>query len=136
MCAVKSLNIKILLARKSAQEERNIELFVLPKTWDQGASDLLDVCSRMDGGNPTILRPIVCHITGPRSSGKSTFAKMLSNRLVTRWVVSDVTMSSMLKYIPFSYAQVAVLDCDPGQSEFSLSGMVALTVISKPLFGT
>jgi len=40
-----------------------------------------------------------------------------------------------LKYTPFSYAQVAVIDCDPGQSEFSPSGMVSLTVISKPHFG-
>ena len=35
----------------------------------------------------------------------------------------------------FSYAQVAVIDCDPGQSEYSPTGMVALTLISKPLFG-
>ncbi|KAF9652762.1 hypothetical protein BDM02DRAFT_3183440 [Thelephora ganbajun] len=115
--SIVDLGIPGVQVHKWTQEERNLEGFVLPKAWDQGCSSLLDVYSHTDGDNSTVLRPIVCQITGPKSSGKSTFARMLLNRLATR------------------YSQVAIIDCDPGQSEFSPSGMVALTVISKPLFG-
>jgi polynucleotide 5'-hydroxyl-kinase GRC3/NOL9 len=72
------------MTRKWTQEERSIQQFVLPKTWDQEASDLLDACSRLEEGNAAVFRPIICQITGPKSSGKSTFARMLSNRLTTR----------------------------------------------------
>lgn len=78
-------NCKNLLTRKWSQQERNLEGFVLPTAWDQEASDLLDVHSCLDGGNTTVFRPIVCQITGPKSSGKSTFARILSNRLVMRY---------------------------------------------------
>ena len=75
---------KNLLTPKWAQEERNLERFILPAAWDREASDLLDVYSRLEGDGAGVLRPIVCQITGPKSSGKGTFARMLSNRLTTR----------------------------------------------------
>jgi polynucleotide 5'-hydroxyl-kinase GRC3/NOL9 len=78
-------NNKNLLTRKWTQQERHLGRFALPMAWDQEASDLLDAHSRLDGGNFTALRPIVCQIIGPKSSGKSTFARMLSNRLATRY---------------------------------------------------
>ena len=34
------------------------------------------------------------------------------------------------------YRYVAFLECDLGQSEFTPGGMVALNVVSQPLFGT
>jgi polynucleotide 5'-kinase involved in rRNA processing len=33
------------------------------------------------------------------------------------------------------YQRVAFLECDPGQSEFTPGGMVALNLIQNPLFG-
>ena len=33
------------------------------------------------------------------------------------------------------YQRVAFLECDLGQSEFTPGGMVALNVVSSPLFG-
>jgi polynucleotide 5'-hydroxyl-kinase GRC3/NOL9 len=128
-------NSKNLLARKWTQQERNLEEFILPTAWDQEASHLLDGYSRLDGGSATIWRPIVCQITGPKSSGKSTFARMLSNRLATRYDFWNHATGTTAEPHTFSYAQVAIIDCDPGQSEFSPCGMVALTLVSKPLFG-
>jgi len=33
------------------------------------------------------------------------------------------------------YRKVAFLECDPGQSEFTPAGMVALNIIEQPVFG-
>lgn len=57
-------------------------------------------------------------ICGPKSSGKSTFCKMLVNRLVT------MTGSR----------GVALLDTDPGQPEYTPPGLVSLLQVQKPNF--
>lgn len=72
-------------------------------------------------------------IKGPKKSGKSTFARTLLNHLLTRYV-SFAEQFTILTLI-HSYQRVAFLECDVGQSEFTPGGMVALNVISKPLFG-
>ncbi|TFK41628.1 hypothetical protein BDQ12DRAFT_625613 [Crucibulum laeve] len=56
-------------------------------------------------------------VKGPKKSGKSTFARTLLNRLLMK------------------YKRVAYLEADLGQSEFIPGGMVALNVISRPVFG-
>ncbi|KAJ3503551.1 hypothetical protein NLJ89_g8378 [Agrocybe chaxingu] len=56
-------------------------------------------------------------IKGPKNSGKSTFARALTNRLLQ------------------SYCRVAFLECDIGQSEFTPGGLVSLNIISEPIFG-
>ncbi|CCM03241.1 uncharacterized protein FIBRA_05366 [Fibroporia radiculosa] len=56
-------------------------------------------------------------VKGPRNSGKSTFARTLINKLTHR------------------YRRVAFLECDPGQSEFTPGGLIALNIIDKPVFG-
>ena len=74
---------------------------------------------------------------GPKIVWEKHICKDVVKQIGDTVGVSDATRSAQtLKYILFSYAQVAFLDCDPGQSEFSPSGMVALTVVSEPLFGT
>lgn len=63
---------------------------------------------------------------GPKSAGKSTFAKILTNRLVTR----------RLKVPGSTTAQepqgVAVLDLDPGQPEYALPGTLSLVHVTRP----
>lgn len=54
---------------------------------------------------------------GGKDVGKSTFLRYLINSLLN------------------TYQQVAFLDCDPGQCEFTLSGCVQLTLIKEPLLG-
>jgi polynucleotide 5'-hydroxyl-kinase GRC3/NOL9 len=62
-------------------------------------------------------------ICGPKSSGKSTFSRLLTNRLLT---------SSTHQRIDSS---IAFLDLDPGQPEFSPPGQISLILLSKPNLG-
>jgi polynucleotide 5'-hydroxyl-kinase GRC3/NOL9 len=61
-------------------------------------------------------------ICGPKSSGKSTFTRFLTNKLVLSTPNSQ-TMG------------VAILDLDPGQPEFSVPGQLSLTHLREPNFG-
>lgn len=51
----------------------------------------------------------------------------------------DVGKSSFLRYLVNSllnkYSQIAYIDCDPGQCEFTLGGCISLAIISAPLLG-
>lgn len=59
-------------------------------------------------------------LCGPKSSGKSTFGRILGNRLL-----NDASASK----------GIAVLDLDPGQPEYSPPGQVSLIHILDPNFG-
>ncbi|EKM59001.1 uncharacterized protein PHACADRAFT_113119 [Phanerochaete carnosa HHB-10118-sp] len=56
-------------------------------------------------------------VQGAKKTGKSTFARTLANKLLSR------------------YKYVAFLECDLGQSEFTAGGMVALSILGNPVFG-
>ncbi|KAI0951661.1 hypothetical protein AcV7_007695 [Taiwanofungus camphoratus] len=92
----------------------DLPLMTVPQSWEDAMSAVLhkDVATT----EPDYSRHVYL-IRGPKNSGKSTFARMLLNRLVTR------------------YRRVAYLECDLGQSEFTPGGMVALNIIDKPVFG-
>ncbi|KAF8423825.1 hypothetical protein EV426DRAFT_711063 [Tirmania nivea] len=62
-------------------------------------------------------QPPVILITGPKSSGKSTLSRILTNTLLN------------------TYPKIAYLDLDPGQPEFAPPGMVSLSVLSNPILG-
>lgn len=66
--------------------------------------------------------PVVL-ICGPKSSGKSTFGRILCNRLLT---------SSSRRSKRASLPAVAVLDLDPGQPEYHPAGTVGLVHVKKP----
>lgn len=66
--------------------------------------------------------PPVLLVCGPKSSGKSTFVRMLTNRLVTH-------QGGTRKR---TWAGVAVLDIDPGQPEFSPPGTISLVSLEEP----
>jgi len=61
-------------------------------------------------------------VCGPKSSGKSTFSRLLANRLVTE----DSRPRNK------SWPGVAVLDIDPGQPEFSTPGHLSLVHVNQP----
>lgn len=67
-------------------------------------------------------------ICGPKSSGKSTFAKLLVNRLLT---LPPPPKQPMWK-VP---AGVLLLDLDPGQPEYSPPGQLSLVHVLEPNFG-
>jgi polynucleotide 5'-hydroxyl-kinase GRC3/NOL9 len=70
-------------------------------------------------------------ICGPKSSGKSTFTKLLSNRLLS--AVAERTAASASRNQKSS--GVAILDLDPGQPEYFVPGQLSLMHIQEPNFG-
>ncbi|KAG1895242.1 uncharacterized protein F5891DRAFT_1059852 [Suillus fuscotomentosus] len=92
--------------------DRDVLPFVLPESWSIALSAAETPPSSADP-----IQPSVYVVKGPKKSGKSTFARTLLNRLLTR------------------FRRVAYLECDVGQSEFTPGGLVALNIIDTPVFG-
>lgn len=66
-------------------------------------------------------------LCGPKSSGKSTFGRILGNRLLT-----GAGQQTRNRKTPLS---VVVLDLDPGQPEYTPAGTVALVEVREPNLG-
>ena len=69
-----------------------------------------------------------CLICGPKGSGKSTFTRLLTNRLLTLPKPSPGRRTRASK----EESGVLLLDLDPGQSEFCPPGTVSLVLVRKP----
>ncbi|QRV87488.1 mRNA cleavage and polyadenylation factor CLP1 [Ceratobasidium sp. AG-Ba] len=87
----------------------------IPRDW-RSALDTIAPLSANAPDNQDHHAPIVL-VRGGKNTGKSTFSRMLMNRLLD------------------SYQQVAFIDCDVGQSEFTPGGMVSLNVLTTAIFG-
>jgi polynucleotide 5'-hydroxyl-kinase GRC3/NOL9 len=70
-------------------------------------------------------------ICGPKASGKSTFAKFLTNRLLSPTFENNLSHISRIN----KSIGVAVLDLDPGQPEYSAQGQLCLIHLQEPNFG-
>ncbi|KAH7888207.1 hypothetical protein F5I97DRAFT_964674 [Phlebopus sp. FC_14] len=90
---------------------KGISPFILSPSW-RAALASIDAPRDVD----VDIAPI-CVVRGPKKSGKSTFARTLVNRLLSR------------------YCRVAFLECDLGQSEFTPGGMVSLNLVEQYIFG-
>ena len=64
-------------------------------------------------------RPIRVFVCGPKSSGKSTFCKLLLNYIITA----------------AEGRSLAVLDIDPGQPEYTPAGLISLVHVKNPNLG-
>lgn len=62
-------------------------------------------------------------VCGPKSAGKSTFSRLLTNRLVTKLPPNPEPRGVM------------VLDLDPGQPEYSVPGTISLVHVLQPNLG-
>jgi polynucleotide 5'-hydroxyl-kinase GRC3/NOL9 len=71
-------------------------------------------------------RVLIC---GPKSSGKSTFAKLLVNKLLSTSL--EMTKSTSNE----RHSGVALMDIDPGQPEYCPPGQLALVHVQEPNFG-
>ncbi|KAG0344175.1 Polynucleotide 5'-hydroxyl-kinase grc3 [Podila humilis] len=87
----------------------------IPDTWRDAIQTLVD--ATVDENGERAKRPPVAVVCGGKKMGKSTFSRLILNRMLTR------------------YQRVAFLECDIGQSEFTPVGMVALHVIETPALG-
>ncbi|KAG8834250.1 Polynucleotide 5'-hydroxyl-kinase grc3, partial [Serendipita sp. 405] len=85
---------------------RSSMVFQNPSSWKEA----LDGLSSYED-TPSIL------IKGPKNTGKSMFARIVTNHLLQK------------------YRRVAYIDCDIGQTEFTPPGMVSLHVLTEPVFG-
>ena len=67
--------------------------------------------------------PLISMVCGAKGAGKSSYMKYAVNRLLS---YSRAIMGSDL-------AEVCIIDCDLGQPELSIPGVVSMNVISSPL---
>ncbi|KAI1657032.1 hypothetical protein F4813DRAFT_88942 [Daldinia decipiens] len=106
----------ILYTSADGPKKTMLQDLVSPPEWNREIAKLVDISSS---------KPSSFMITGPKSSGKSTFGKLLANRLIT-----DQSSSSKRRV----HRGVAVLDLDPGQPEYCVAGQVALVFLTEPVF--
>ncbi|KAF9813050.1 hypothetical protein IEO21_05786 [Rhodonia placenta] len=97
-----------------AHHTRDLNPLLIPHSWEAATSSLL---TRDVSTSGYASARLVCLVKGPKNAGKSTLARTLLNRLLTK------------------YRRVAFLECDLGQSEFTPGGMAALNILDKPVFG-
>ncbi|TVY57268.1 Polynucleotide 5'-hydroxyl-kinase GRC3, partial [Lachnellula suecica] len=71
-------------------------------------------------------RTPILFVCGPKSSGKSTFARLLTNRLLSNLSNSQKGAGT---------TGIALLDLDPGQPEYSTPGHLSLVHLQEPNFG-
>ncbi len=72
-------------------------------------------------------------VCGPKSSGKSTFTKLLINRLLTDINAPKAKQAAVGK--KKKPVGVMLLDIDPGQPEYSPPGQLSLVHVTTPNFG-
>ncbi|KAI9749910.1 MAG: histone H2A, partial [Chaenotheca gracillima] len=114
----KPRSFDILFQSTDDPHRRPFTLLELPTPWK---TTMTQLSKTRNGPKPRTL------ISGPKSSGKSTFCRHLINHMLTR---DDVKAS------PKPPKQgVVLLDLDPGQPEFSPPGQLSLVHVWSPIFG-
>ncbi|PBP20836.1 RNA processing protein [Diplocarpon rosae] len=103
---------QILFSSKLDLPSNYLQPLVSPPEWNLLLSKLSEPAQKQR----------VIMVCGPKSSGKSTFTKLLANRLLSVTLENTVT-------------GVGILDLDPGQPEYSPPGQLALVHIQNPNFG-
>ncbi|KAL0948905.1 hypothetical protein HGRIS_009014 [Hohenbuehelia grisea] len=103
-------DLRLPSAQMVVQPAKDVQRLQSLPSWDASISSLFE-------NEDSTASPGIHLVKGPKNTGKSTFAMLLLNRLLTR------------------YRKVAYLECDLGQSEFTPGGMVALHVLDRFTFG-
>lgn len=111
----KKATFQLILDSEDGPKRVLLQNLVLPAEWNKKIAGL--VSAKQKGAVPIVF------MCGPKSSGKSTFGRLLANRLVT-----DQGDSKKKKK---AWSPVAVLDLDPGQPEYSPPGVISLNKISS-----
>ncbi|KAM6479042.1 hypothetical protein HDV62DRAFT_164198 [Trichoderma sp. SZMC 28011] len=107
----KGRTFQIVCSSDDAPKKCVIQELSSPPAWNKKLADLVSVAK--DG-------PFTTLVCGPKSAGKSTFSKMLVNRIFT----SEATRTG-------SHG-IAILDLDPGQPEYAPCGTISLVHIARP----
>ncbi|OAQ96820.1 hypothetical protein LLEC1_05628, partial [Akanthomyces lecanii] len=120
-CGFSEDTFRILCTSEDAPKRSIVQELFSPPEWNKAISDITST-NRLDQR-----APISAFVCGPKGAGKSTFSKLLTNRLLT---TSDRASTAQ------SATGVAVIDLDPGQPEYAPAGTVSLVHITKPNLGT
>lgn len=103
-----------LILLKFLGDHPQMGTFKVPSSWKTALSNVTKSNTCQDEEDYST---IVAIVKGAKRTGKSTFARTLLNNLLSR------------------HRTVAFLECDPGQTEFTPPGLVALHIIGHPIFG-
>jgi polynucleotide 5'-hydroxyl-kinase GRC3/NOL9 len=109
-----------LFSSKDEPQRAYLQPLISPPEWNE-------ILSKLSTSTPHKTSTIM--ICGPKSSGKSTFGRLLVNRILSS-VAPDVESSNVTKV-----TGVAVLDLDPGQPEYSPPGQLSLIRVQELNFG-
>ncbi|OAA82034.1 RNA processing protein Grc3 [Akanthomyces lecanii RCEF 1005] len=112
---------RILCTSEDAPKRSIIQELFSPPEWNKAISD---ITSSINSEPRAQISAFVC---GPKGAGKSTFSKLLTNRLLTTADRASTAQSA---------TGVAVIDLDPGQPEYAPAGTLSLVHITKPNLGT
>lgn len=93
-------------------QNQDAQPFVVPPSWIRALE-----ASLVEADDNQAFSRKVFLVQGPKKTGKSTFARTLANKLLSK------------------YKYVAFLECDLGQSEFTAGGMVALNILQDFVLG-
>ncbi|KAK3319893.1 hypothetical protein B0T19DRAFT_274100 [Cercophora scortea] len=104
---------EIMYTSEDAPKKAILQQLVSPAEWNKKLAGI--IASKQK-------RTPIIFVCGPKSSGKSTFGRLLANRLVT-----DQNDSGRKPW-----SSVLVLDLDPGQPEYGPPGVISLNKISVP----
>ncbi|KAK4166551.1 hypothetical protein QBC43DRAFT_256997 [Cladorrhinum sp. PSN259] len=108
---------QIILSSDDAPKKVTLQELVSPAEWNKKLASLVSAKRKSSTSKPPII-----FLCGPKSSGKSTFGRLLANRLIT-----DRAGSRSNPWSP-----VLLLDVDPGQPEHSPPGVISLIKLSQP----
>ncbi|KAL3426282.1 hypothetical protein PVAG01_03073 [Phlyctema vagabunda] len=111
---------QILFSSNDGPKKVYLQPIVSPAEWNE--------CLARLSTKPDQKRPIIV-VCGPKSSGKSTFARLLTNRFLS--IITKGGKDS----IRDSKSGVMILDIDPGQPEYSTAGQLSLIHLLEPNFG-
>ncbi|KAF4450112.1 polynucleotide 5'-hydroxyl-kinase GRC3 [Fusarium austroafricanum] len=112
----KEPTFQLIHTSEDAPKKCIIQDLVSPPAWNKKLSSLITTSRKKPS-----LSTFIC---GPKSSGKSTFSRLLLNRLLT-----DPSQSQTPRC-------VVILDLDPGQPEYTPPGTLSLVAVTKPNLGT
>ncbi|KAL6870533.1 hypothetical protein J3F83DRAFT_760992 [Trichoderma novae-zelandiae] len=105
---------QIVCSSDDAPKKCVIQELSSPPAWNKKLADLVSVARN---------GPLTTLVCGPKSAGKSTFSKMLANRLLTGEAAATARAGTH---------GVAVLDLDPGQPEYAPCGTLSLVHVTLP----
>ncbi|KAL7810064.1 hypothetical protein V8C44DRAFT_124629 [Trichoderma aethiopicum] len=110
----KGRTFQIVCSSDDAPKKCVIQELSSPPAWNKKLADLVSVAKN---------GPLTTLVCGPKSAGKSTFSKMLANRLLTSLPATTTRTGTH---------GVAVLDLDPGQPEYAPCGTLSLVHVTRP----